>query len=58
MKRFADSEETAVAVPPVVVLVQVEVALRVVPVQIGHVAVAIAVHPDGNVQNTAYATAP
>ena len=44
MKRFARGEEPAVLVPVVHVVVQVEVALRIVPVQVGEVAVVVAVH--------------
>ena len=51
MKRISDCGETAVLVPPVLSPVQVQVAIRTVPVQIGHIAVAIRVAPDRNVQN-------
>lgn len=47
MKRVARGEEPAVLVPVVIVPVQIEVALRVVPVQVGEVTVAIAVHERG-----------
>lgn len=58
MKRFAYSKETVVTIPPVIIPVQVEVALRVALVQIRHVAVTITIHPDRNVQNIIYTTAP
>ncbi len=45
MKRVADGEETAVLIPVVVAPVQVEVALRAVPVEVGHVAVAVRIDP-------------
>ena len=49
MKRLADSHEPTGLIPPVagIVPVQVEVALGAVPVEVGHVAVPIRVHPDG-----------
>lgn len=42
----ADSEETIVAVPVVVEPVEVQVPLRVVPVEVRDVAVAIGVPPE------------
>ena len=57
MKRFADRGKTVDAAPVVLDPVQVQVALRTVPVKIGNVAVAIRVLPYGtNVQNIIYAT--
>lgn len=46
MKRFAHSREPTVVVPPVVNPVQVQVALRTVPVEVRAVAVAVRVLPD------------
>jgi len=45
MKRLADGEEAADFVPLIVVPVEVEVTLRPVPVEVGHVAVTISVDP-------------
>jgi hypothetical protein len=56
MKRFAKGEKTPVSIPPIVKPIEVEVALPVIPIQIGHVAVAIAVSPDRNVQSIICAT--
>ena len=56
MKRFAKGEETPVSIPPVVKPIEVKVALQIVPVQIGHVAVAIGVMPNRNIQSIIYAT--
>ena len=47
-KRVADGEETTIVIPPIVVVVQVDIALRIVPVQIRHVAITIAIHPHRN----------
>ena len=43
---FADGRETPVSIPIVLEPDEVQVALRIVPVKIRHVAVAIAVLPD------------
>ena len=56
-KRVADGEETTVAIPAIVIPVQIEVTLGVVLVKVRNVAIAIAVHPDGNVQNIVHTTA-
>ena len=59
MKRFANSRKPTVVVPPVVNPVQVEVALRAVPVEIRAVAVAIRVLLDrAIVRNIAHNTIP
>ncbi len=39
--RVANGEEAAVAIPPVITPVEVEVPIRVVPVEIRHIAIAI-----------------
>lgn len=49
MKRIADSTETANLVPVVLDPVQVQVAVRTVPVEIRDAAVTIQVLPDGAV---------
>jgi hypothetical protein len=41
MKRVANEGEPVVVVPPIVKPVEVEVALRAVPVEVRHVAVAV-----------------
>jgi len=51
MKRFAKGEETPVSIPPVVKPIEVEIALQVIPIQISHVAVAVRISPDRNVQS-------
>ena len=58
MKRVANGQEPIVRVPPIAKPVEVEVALVGVAPETGHIAVAVAVLPDGNVQNTIYATIP
>ena len=49
MKTLADGEEAIDVVPVVLVPVEVQVAIGAVPVEVGHVAVAVRVHPDGAV---------
>ncbi len=59
--RLANGGEPADVIPVILVPVEVQVPLRVVPVEIGHVAVAIQVAPDRAaviVQRTIHATAP
>ncbi len=57
MKRFADNRETTIVIPPVVDPVQVQIALRTVPVEVRAVAVAIRVLPDRTiVRNIAHYT--
>lgn len=45
-KRVADGEETAIAVPPVAAIVQVQLAPGIVLAEIRHAATAIAVDPE------------
>lgn len=56
MKTLADgdSEEAAVAIPVIVVPVEVQVALGAVPVEVGHIAVVVRVHPGGTVNCIRY----
>ena len=53
----ADGGETAVLVPVILEVIQVQVALGTIPVQVWNVAVAVRIPPDINTQNTTYATA-
>ncbi|MEK7565017.1 MAG: hypothetical protein AAB501_02155 [Patescibacteria group bacterium] len=52
------SKEPIVLVPPVVVPVEIQVALTGIAPEFGHVAIAVAVLPDRNVQNIICATIP
>ena len=54
MKLLADREETIDVVPVIVVPVEVQVALGAVPVEVGHVAVTVRIHPDGAVNCVRY----
>ena len=57
MKRVSDGRESVYLVPVVLDPVEVQVALRTVPVEVRNVAVAVPVLPDGtSVQNIAHAT--
>ena len=47
-----------IRIPPVLKPVKVEVALGTMLVQIGHIAIAVSILPNRNVQNIAYATTP
>ena len=59
IKRISDGREPVYLVPVVLGPVQVQVALRTVPVEARNVAVAIPVLPDGtNVQSVAHTTIP
>ncbi len=55
-KRIAAGKETIVLVPPIVKPVEVQVALVGIVPKFGNVAVAVAVLPDGIVQNIIYYT--
>lgn len=56
IKRVATGEKTIVVIPVIVEIVQVQVTLVRVAVQNRHVAIAIRIPPDINVQNTIYTT--
>lgn len=59
MKRVSDGREPIDLVPVVLDPVQVQVALRAVPVEVRNVAVAVPVLPNGtSVQNIVCATTP
>ena len=59
MKRFANSREPIAAVPPVVNPVQIQVALRTVPVEVRAAAVAVRGLPDrAIVRNITHNTIP
>jgi len=59
MKRVSDGREPVDLVPVVLDPVQVQVALRAVPVEVRNVAAAEPVMPDGtNVQSIVCATTP
>ena len=59
MKLLADGREPKDPAPVVLDPVQVQVALRAVPVEVWNVAVAVPVLPNGtNVQSIVYATTP
>lgn len=45
MRRISDGRETAVVIPVVLDPVEVRVAVRVVPVEVDHVVVAVRVAP-------------
>lgn len=55
-KIFA-GEEAAVVIPVILEVIEVQVALRAIPIEARDAVVAIRVHPDRNVQNIVYATA-
>lgn len=57
MKRVSKGEEAAVAVPPVLADIEVEVLFGVVPREVRAVRVADAVPPDGSVRSAICATA-
>ncbi|MBU4314956.1 hypothetical protein KJ673_00960 [Patescibacteria group bacterium] len=50
MIKLADGQEPIVLVPVVVIPVEVELAVGTVPVEVGRVAVAVAVDPGGAVK--------
>ena len=56
-KKVAEADEAVVGVEVVVDPVEVQVPLLTISVEARHVAVAIGIHPDRNVQNIIYATA-
>ncbi|HLC69675.1 MAG TPA: hypothetical protein VJH75_01360 [Patescibacteria group bacterium] len=58
MTELADGEEAAVLVPVVVEPVEVEVAPGAVPVEVGHVAVAVRVDPGRAVKIYKISSAP
>lgn len=49
MKSLADSQKATVTIPVAVAPIEVQIALASVLVEVGHIAVAIQVHPDGTV---------
>ena len=55
-KRIANGQEPIVVIPPVVKVVEVEVALAGIAPEFRNIAVAVAVLPDGNVQSVIYYT--
>ena len=59
MKRVSDGRESVDLVPVVLDPVQIQIALRAVPVEVRNIAVAVPVLPDGtNMQSIVYATTP
>ena len=58
MKRISDGQEPVVAISLIVKPIEIEIAPVVVVPKFGNIAVAIAVLPDGKVQNTIYTTTP
>ncbi|TSC94174.1 MAG: hypothetical protein CEN87_627 [Parcubacteria group bacterium Licking1014_1] len=59
IKRIADGEEAVVRVPPVLKIVDVQVALAGITPEFGHITIAgNRVDPHGNMQSIICATAP
>ncbi|HAL50525.1 MAG: hypothetical protein UU40_C0017G0002 [Candidatus Uhrbacteria bacterium GW2011_GWD2_41_121] len=50
MTKLANGQESTVLVPVVVIPVKVEFALGTVPIEVGNVTIAVAIHPDGAVK--------
>lgn len=59
MKIDVGSQKPPIVIPVILVPVEIQVALAIPrPVEVRHIAVAVRVHPDRNVQGIIRATAP
>jgi len=57
-KRFAETDDAAVAIEVILKPVEVEVPVLAIPVEVRDVPVAVVIPPDENVQHASRATAP
>ena len=58
IKRVAGGDQAVVAVEVVIEVVVVQIPALAIPVEVPHVAVAVRIKPNGNMQNAIYTTAP